>query len=163
MRRLLVIASLAAVSAASAATTAAAGTRTVSVSATLAETQIPALMSGCLPSLSYGVCGAGEIIPFGQATDSTVFGGACGGGCDFHTINLAAGTIYADEYFSNPTCPGVCAGRTPTGGPAFGDLTDVIVGGTGIFAGASGTLTGSVTGAGFVGVAKLSGTITLET
>lgn len=140
---------------------AAAGTTSVAATATFAETLIPALNSGCLPSPSYGVCGSGEVIPFGQATDTVVFGGACGGNCDLRTITLAAGTIYADEFFSNPSCPGACRGRGPTGGPAFGDLIDVIVGGTGIFAGASGTLTGSVTGAGLTGIAKLAGTITL--
>jgi len=122
---------------------------------------VPALISGCLPSPSYGVCGSGQVIPFGHATENVVFSGACGGNCDFRTINLAAGSIYADESFSNPSCPGVCAGRGPTGGPAFGDLTDVIVGGTGIFAGSSGTLIGSVTGAGLTGVAQLAGMITL--
>jgi hypothetical protein len=160
MRSLLVMASVLAVSAVLA-SQAVAGTSTVAVSATFAEPLVPALNSGCLPSPSFGVCGSGQVIPFGPATDSVVFSGACGGNCDFRTIKLAAGSIYADEYFSNPSCPGVCAGRGPTGGPAFGDLTDVIVGGTGIFAGASGTLTGSVTGAGLTGVAKLSGTITL--
>src|SRR5262249_49865052 len=138
-----------------------AGTSTVAVSATFAEPLQPALKSGCLPSPAYGVCGSGQVIPFGQGRENVVFGGACSGNCDFRTINLAAGSIYADEYFSNPSCLGVCAGRGPTGGPAFGDLTDVIVGGTGMFGGASGTLTGSVHGAGWTGVAKLSGTITL--
>jgi hypothetical protein len=160
MRRLLVIASLVAASGV-AASQAVAGPSTVAVSATFAEPLVPALNSGCLPSPSYGVCGSGQVIPFGQATENVVFGGACGGNCDSRTINLAAGSIYADEYFSNPTCPGICAGRGPNGGPAFGDLTDVIVGGTGMFLGASGTLAGSVTGAGLTGVAKLTGTITL--
>jgi hypothetical protein len=162
MRRLLVLAGLVAVSAALG-SQAAAGTTAVSVSATFTEPLIPALNSGCLPSTSYGVCGSGLVIPFGHATENVVFGGACGGNCDFRNINLAAGSIDADEYFNNPTCPGVCAGRGPTGGPEFGDLTDVIVGGTGIFAGASGTLTGSVTGAGLTGVAQFSGVITLQT
>lgn len=162
MRRLFVVASVLAASAVLA-SQAVAGTSAVAVSATFAEPLLPALNSGCLPSPAYGVCGSGQVIPYGQATENVVFGGACGGNCDFRTIRLSAGSIYADEYFSNPACPGVCAGRGPTGGPAFGDLTDVVVGGTGIFAGASGTLSGSVTGAGLTGVAKLSGTITLQT
>jgi hypothetical protein len=160
MRRLLITASVFAASAVLA-SQAVAGTSTIAVSATFAEPLTPALNSGCLPSPAYGVCGSGQVTPFGHATENVVFSGACGGNCDFRTINLAAGSIYADEYFSNPSCPGVCAGRGPTGGPAFGDLTDVIVGGTGMFAGASGRFTGSVTGAGLTGVAQLSGTITL--
>lgn len=160
MKRLLTLATILAFAAL--ASQATAGTTTVPVRATFAEALVPALHTGCLPAPSFGVCGTGEVIPFGQAKDSVVFGGACGGNCDLRTINLVDGSIYADEYFSNPACPGVCAGRGPTGGPAFGDLTDVIVGGTGMFAGAAGTLTGSVTGAGLTGVAKLAGTINLR-
>jgi hypothetical protein len=44
----------------------------------------------------------------------------------------------------------------------LGTLTDVIVGGAGIFTGVSVSLSGSVTGAGTAGVAKLSGTLTLK-
>jgi hypothetical protein len=49
------------------------------------------------------------------------------------------------------------------GGETVAGLTDVIVGGTGKFTGASGNLSGSVTAAGPVSVIKLSGTITLAT
>ena len=69
------------------------------------------------------------------------------------------------EFFSNPTCPGVCQPNPAL--PAGGTLTDTIVGGTGTFANATGNLTGSVTLGGGVGtkgggtMIKLSGTITL--
>src|ERR1700747_3284166 len=88
MRRMLVIAGLVAVASAALASQATGGTTTVVASATFAEPLTPALNSGCLPSPSYGVCGSGEVNPFGHATDSVVFGGACGGGCDLRTITL---------------------------------------------------------------------------
>jgi len=161
MRRFLVllgvlIASCACASGAGAATTP--GT----VSATFAEPIMPAIQSGCPIPPNQGLCGSGELIPFGHATETILFGGACGGDCDLRTINLADGSIVSNEVFSNPTCPGVCASRG-FGQPAFGTVTDVIVGGTGSFAGASGHLAGSVHAAGTSGVAQLSGTITLAT
>jgi len=79
------------------------------------------------------------VIPFGQATETIEFG-ACGEGCDFRTINLAGGSIFIEETFSNGDCPGACQPNKAE--PASGTLTDVIVGGTGIFEGATGTLTG---------------------
>jgi hypothetical protein len=140
---------------------AAAGTTTVAVTMTFAEPIVPGLVRGCAIPPNQGLCGSGEVIPFGHATDTVVFGGACGGNCDLRTINLASGSIFSDEVFSNFVCPGRSCGRPGRGGPAFGTLTDVIVGGTGIFTGASGNLSGSVTGAGTAGVARLMGTITL--
>lgn len=130
---------------------------TVPVSMTFTEAFVPAGNSGC--PLDTSSCGHGQVISFGQATETILFGGACGGNCDFRTINLAGGTIYIDEVFSNPTCPGAC--QPNPAGPFDGTLTDVIVGGTGNFTGASGNLSGSVSVAGGVAVIKLSGTITL--
>jgi hypothetical protein len=132
---------------------------TVPVSMTFTEPFVPAVHSGC--PLENSSCGHGQVIPFGQATEMVQFGAGCNGGCDFRTINLAGGSIFIDEVFSNPTCPGVCQPN-----PALlisGTLTDVIVGGTGNFTGASGNLSGSVTAAGGAAVIKLSGTITLAT
>jgi hypothetical protein len=89
--------------------------------------------------------GKGQLIPFGQATETIEFG-ACGEGCDFCTINLAEGSIFIEEAPSNPDCPGTCQPNRAE--PSFGTLTDVIVGGTGILEGATGTLTGTVRAAG---------------
>jgi hypothetical protein len=130
---------------------------TVPVSMTFTEPIVPAGHSGC--PLETTSCGHGDVIPYGQATETIVFGGACSGSCDLRTINLAGGTIYIDEVFSNPTCPGAC--RPNPARPFGGTLTDVIVGGTGNFTGASGNLSGSVSVAGGGAVIKLSGTITL--
>jgi hypothetical protein len=156
MRRLLFLLGVAAVSLAFVSQAAAA--TTVSVSASFTEPIIQNVRSGC-PVLQDGFCGMGAVVPFGHATEHIVFGGACGGACDFRTVNVAAGSIYLDEFFSDPTCPGSCQpNRAEPGG---GTLTDVIVGGTGVFAEATGTLNGRVFAAGLQSAIKLAGTITL--
>jgi len=133
---------------------------TVSVTMTFNEPVLPDINSGCAV-FPAGLCGSGVVVPFGHATETILFGGACGGTCDLRTVNLAGGSIFLDEVFSNPTCPGGC--RPRPGAPGSGTLTDVIVGGTGNFTGASGNVSGSVLGAGLVSKIKLSGTITLAT
>jgi hypothetical protein len=137
---------------------AAAGTTTVRVSMTFTEPLIPGFVKGC-PVAPEGFCGSGEVIPFGHATETIDFNAGCGGSCDLRTINLAAGSIFSDETFSNPGCPGVCQPNRAE--PSSGTLTDTVVGGTGIFTGASGTLSGTVRGNGPESQIKLSGTITL--
>lgn len=67
----------------------------------------------------------------------------------------------ARDFFSNPTCPGSCQPNPAE--PGGGTLTDVVVGGTGMFAGATGTLNGSVFAAALQSAIKLSGAITLQT
>ena len=138
----------------------------VPVSMTFTEPQVPSVNSGCPQGISS--CGHGQVRPFGQATEMIVFF-ACGTEpeCDVRTINLAGGTIFIHEFASNPTCPGVCQPNPSL--PGGGTLTDTIVGGTGVFNGAIGNLSGSVTLGGGVGtrgggtMIKLSGTITLAT
>jgi hypothetical protein len=137
---------------------AAAGTTTVQVSMTFTEPLIPGFVKGC-PVAPEGFCGSGEVIPFGHATETIDFNAGSGGSCDLRTINLAAGSIFSDETFSNPGCPGVCQPNRAE--PSSGTLTDTVVGGTGIFTGASGTLSGTVRGNGPESQIKLSGTITL--
>jgi len=133
---------------------------TVPVSMTFAEPIVQNFQSGCAV-LPDGFCGSGQVIPFGHATETILFGGACGGGCDLRTINLAGGSITIHEVFSNPACPGACQPNPAE--PSSGTLTDTIAGGTGTFTGASGTLNGSVRANGPESVIKLSGTITLAT
>ena len=76
-----------------------------------------------------GFCGSGAVIPLGHATETILFGGTCGGNCDFRTINLAGGSIFPGEFFSNPACPGAYPPNPAA--PGCGTLADVIVGGTG--------------------------------
>jgi len=139
-----------------------AGTTTVAVSMTFAEpiALVPGIENSCGVPPNQGLCGSGEVIPFGHAVETIIFGGACGGGCDLRTINLAGGSITSHEIFSNPMCPAVCGSRG-LGFPSSGTVADVIVGGTGSFTRASGDLSGSVHAAGVAGVAQLSGAITL--
>jgi hypothetical protein len=133
----------------------------VTVRLTLHEPVIPTLHRGDCPVAPEGFCGAGEIIPFGHASESIEFGAACGGACDRRTITLPQGSLVLEETFSDPSCPGFCH-RNPAE-PVSGSLTDTIVGGSGLFQGATGTLLGSVRAAGPESVVKLAGTIALET
>jgi hypothetical protein len=125
---------------------------------TLVEATVPDSHSGCFV-LDHLLCGHGQVIPYGQATEMIVFGGGCGGSCDLRTITLAAGSITFEETSSNFICPGAC--QPNPSGPFSGTLTDIVAGGTGEFSGASGNVSGSVTAAGHVAAIKLSGTITL--
>jgi hypothetical protein len=157
MRRLLVFIGLVA-SCAVVAQQAAAGTTTVSVSMSFTEPVVQNIRSGC--PIQDGFCGMGVVVPFGHATETIEFGGACGGNCDFRTVNLAGGSVYMDEFEGGGTCPGSCQPNRAEPGSGFG--TDEVVGGTGIFTGASGNLNGSVTFAGPANAVKITGTITLQ-
>jgi hypothetical protein len=118
----------------------------------------------CAPGTS---CGSGEVTGLGQAQDVIEFG-ACSTDdvfCSVRTLTFADGsTIVMDELFSNPQTPGN-SGSAPGQAVGYGnpntlDLTDTIVGGTGRFAGASGTASGQVKVAGGTAIIHLSGTVT---
>ena len=144
-----------------------AGETTLSLSMTFTEPIAPAFKSDDCLVAPEGFCGRGEVIPFGLATETIDFGAACGGACDLRTITLAEGSIFVEETFSNGECRGSC--QPNPANPNTGTLTDVIVGGTGRFQGATGTLAGSVRSSGGVlgpqgeSQVQLSGTITLTT
>ena len=109
--------------------------------------------------------GSGQVIGLGQAQDLVVFQ-ACGSTCDVRTLTFADGsTIVMHEVFSNFQTPGNSDHPTPRsrakyGNPFTGDLNDTIVGGTGRFAGATGTAAGTVHVAGGIATSTLSGTVT---
>src|SRR3954469_19548542 len=106
--------------------------------------------------------GGGQVIGLGQAQDLVVFLG-CGSECDVRTLRFSDGsTIVMHEAFSNFRNPGNSAqfNHHSYGNPFSGDLIDVIVGGTGRFAGATGTARGTVDVAGGVAISRLSGTVT---
>ena len=133
------------------------------VSMTFAEPIHPSLSCPGFPDVS---CGMGLVIPLGQATEIVVFGAGCGGSCDRRTITLADGTIITDETASGGRCPQVCRpGPLELG---RGTLTDVVIGGTGAYTGATGALTGTVSLEGSnarpagTSTVKLSGTIHYE-
>jgi hypothetical protein len=121
----------------------------------------------------FGVaCGAGNMVPFGHATEFIQFGAGINCSvpgpagpmpCDLRTITVAGGTLMMDEVFSSPDCPGQCnPGHGRAGFPGSGTLTDTVVGGSGIFVDAIGdVLTGSVKGAGGSTQIQLSGPLTV--
>jgi hypothetical protein len=112
-------------------------------------------------SCSGSSCGSGVVLPLGRAQDVIVFSGPGG----VRTLTFADGsTIVMDEVFSNFQPPGG-SGDAPGQAGSYGfpftlDLSDTIVGGTGRFAGASGTASGQVRQAGGIATITLSGTVT---
>lgn len=137
----------------------AAAATNVSVRMTFTESLVAGDVQGC--SVHDGNCGSGEVIPLGHATETIAFFAGCGGACDFRTIDLPTGSIFLFETASDFSCPGSCTSQWPHGGAFTATLTDVIVGGTGIFSGATGNLSGTVRAAAYEAQIKLSGTITL--
>jgi hypothetical protein len=136
-----------------------AATTNVSVKMSFTEPIIQNIKSGC--PVPDGFCGNGAVVPFGHATETIAFGGDCGGSCDFRTVNVAGGTIYLDEFELGGTCPGSCQPNPAEPGTGMG--ADVVVGGTGMFAGATGNLNMTVTFGGPANAVKITGTITLQT
>ena len=130
----------------------------VPVAITLNEPKQFDFVSGCAVFLAReGLCGSGVAVPFGHATETIVFGGCGFGGpvrCDLRTVTVASGSIVLDEFAGNFTCNNAISGACEA------PLTDVVAGGTGDFAGATGSLTGTVTGTGPQSQIKLQGTIT---
>ena len=112
------------------------------VSMTFAEPIHPSITCPGFPDVS---CGKGEVTPLGQATEILVFGAGCGGSCDLRTINLAGGSLIAEETLSDVKCPAVPVDCRP--GPlevGSATVTDTLIGGTGTYAGATGTLSGTI-------------------
>jgi len=88
-------------------------------------------------------CGTGELLPFGRV-HSIVSIGVCGDTCNIRWITAPQGTIVLREIASNFSCPGACATEWPHGGSFYATLTTTVVGGDGIFEGATGSLTGTL-------------------
>lgn len=109
------------------------------VTMTFAEPIHPSITCPGVPDVA---CGTGEVRPLGQATETVVFGAGCGGTCDLRTIELAGGSLALDERASGETCRQVCRPGPLELGRA--QLSDIVVGGTGSYTGATGTLTGTV-------------------
>jgi hypothetical protein len=108
-------------------------------------------------------CGSGQLVPLGHVQDVILFGAGCAGSCDVRTLTFADGsTIVMDETELGFQFPGNSQPSPPTsyGNPVTITLSDTIVGGTGRFAGASGSGGGDVLVAGGVAIITLSGTVT---
>lgn len=158
MRRIALLVGLAAISLASASQAAAA----TDVNVKASFTEGVAKQYGC--SVPEAICGTGNVLPYGKATETFQPGFGCDavGVCDLRTIVLPQGTLVLDETGVTPLCPGKCNSHG-VGFPNGATLSDVVDGeeSSGIFAGASGTLTGFIKFAGGASQNLLSGTITL--
>lgn len=105
-------------------------------------------------------CGTGQLRPFGQAT-SIVAIGICGDDCNIRSLTVSDGTIVLREIVSDVTCPGACASEWPHGGAFRATLTATVVDGTGAFAGATGTLSGTLRAVAYDAQIKYAGAIAL--
>jgi hypothetical protein len=160
MQRLLLVGGLLALSLVFASQAVAA--TTVSVSMTLAEPLKAGTPGNSVcPDIGIAVnCGSGEVRPFGHATEEVNIG-VCGDICNIREIDLPQGSIILLETVTNFSCPGVC-GSQSFGPPGSISIADVVIGGTGVFAGATGNLNGAVGVGGWGGHVTLTGTITLS-
>ena len=162
MKLRLAVATVAVAALAAVAATAAGAATAVAVSMTLVE-PLKAGWPGSEPCPDIGIdvnCGSGEVTPFGHAR-AIVWINGCGENCTVRWIDLPQGTLRLVETLSDFDCPGACVTEWPHGAPFSGNLTDTVVGGTGIFAGARGTLTGTLRVAAWHAQIKLAGTVTL--
>ena len=159
MRRLLAVAGLVAISLVVASQAVAA--TVVPVSMTLTEPLKAGTPGNSVcPDIGIAVnCGSGVVFPFGRATEEVNIG-VCGDICNIREIDLAQGSIVLLETVTGFSCPGACGSQT-FGPPGTISLSDVVIDGTGIFAGATGSLTGTVGVGGWHGTVRLTGSITL--
>jgi hypothetical protein len=119
----------------------------------------------CPPGTS---CGTANLGLLGHGSSVVAFG-ACGPTCSIRTITLTDGSqLVIFEYgdLSEFASPGSSGAHGYTafglpGNPQFLAITLTIMGGNGVFEGASGTATGTVKVAGGVGIITVSGTIIL--
>ncbi len=114
-------------------------------------------VGGAVPG---GSCGSATISGFGHVGFQCVAFDACGPNCHIRTITFDDGsTLVIRESVVGVVSPGNSAAAGPNA-PLFLEISQTILGGTGTFAGATGSGTGRVNVASNA-VIKAAGTITL--
>jgi len=122
----------------------------------------------CAPGTS---CGAASISGVGHSDDQVVQFNACGFGCHIRTVTFDDGSTLVIRIEDQPsgfafTSPGNSGshgyiGFPMPGNPQFLEIEETFIGGTGSFAGATGSGSGTISLHGGVAIGKTSGTITL--
>jgi hypothetical protein len=114
-------------------------------------------IGGAIPG---GSCGSATISELGHVANQCVAFDACGPNCEVRTITFDDGsTLVIHESIVGMISPGNSSTAGPNA-PLFLEITQTIVGGTGRFAGATGSGTGRVNLAAGA-IITASGTITL--
>lgn len=114
-------------------------------------------IGGAIPGAS---CGSATISELGHVAHECVFFDACGPNCELRTITFDDGsTLVIHESIVGAIFPGDSS-AAGANAPQFLEITQTVVGGTGRFAGATGSGTGRVNRAANA-VITASGTITL--
>ncbi|HEY8775055.1 MAG TPA: hypothetical protein VIM33_01105 [Gaiellaceae bacterium] len=115
-------------------------------------------IGGAIPG---GSCGSATISELGHVAYECVAFDVCGPNCEVRTITFDDGsTLVIHESIVGVVSPGDSSAAGPNG-PLFLAITQTIVGGTGRFAGATGSGTGRVNSAANA-LITASGTITLQ-
>ena len=115
--------------------------------------------SGCAPLT---VCGAGNVAGLGHVERTVLVFNGCGLGCTLRTMWLENGsTLVTHGATTGVDIPGNSDEAESTANPAWIRGTWTIVGGTGDFAGATGSGTGDIHVAAGQSTTHLTGTITL--
>ena len=116
-------------------------------------------------------CGNASISGFGYSEDQVGVFNACGVGCHIRTVTFPDGSTLVLRTVDQPgpfafTSPGSSGTHGYNsaglpGNPNFLEISETVIGGTGMFAGATGGGTGTVKVTGGVAIGKTTGTITL--
>ncbi len=115
--------------------------------------------SGCGPLT---VCGAGNVAGLGHVDRTVLVINGCGPGCTLRTMTFRNGsTLVTHGTTTGVEFPGNSANAQSTANPVWIHGVWTIVGGTGDFAGATGSGTGRIHVAAGHTTTRLTGTITL--
>ena len=119
----------------------------------------------CPPGTS---CGSANVSGLGHVANQFIVFGDCGPDCHLRTLTFDDGStlVIRELQLTSFAPPGSAGGHGYIGfglpgNPQFLEITQTILGGTGRFAGASGSGAGTVKVAGGVAIIKASGSITL--